>query len=257
MKKIFNVLVGVFCLVTIGQGQVVYYNNESVGCLPKVFHVSIHIVLDKEGEGNIRLERIEEQLETATAYFDPICWSYELCKVDTIQNYAFDTLNVDRYHKLQEHFNDDHMLNIYYVGIGHTVDFCHLSTVNGIQNPTTAHIVMAKFCSSVDLVHKLGHLFGLEDTWANGGELVDGSNCEFAGDGLCSTPADPFVANSSEPIVNLNCEFIYEEQDANGDWYNPMLGNVMSSYSNCRDGLTVEQYRLMVANFQALNYTPW
>lgn len=256
MKKSLNVIGLMILMTQISYSQLVYFNNESIECQPKVFHVSVHIVLDEKGRGNISRNEIERHLDVATSFYDPICWSFENCKLDTIINHAYNSLNLERYEKLQEYFNDDHMVNLYYVSEGHTADFCGIADVDGILDPTTASVVMAKDCSGIDLVHKLGHMFGLPDTFSGTEELVDGSNCNTTGDRFCSTPADPYVINSIESF-SLNCEFVFEGKDRNDQYYNPMIGNVMSHYFGCRDGLTVEQYRAILAIYEQLTYTPW
>lgn len=257
MKSLLHIIAFIVLISTIGNGQVIYYNDAKLECKPKVFHVSVHIALDSLGQANMDLEDIEEDLSIASDFFDPICWSFATCKIDTIVNYAFDRLNLIRFQKMQEYYNDDRMINLYYVDQAAMLEFCHVANVNGIADPTTAHVVMLKDCLPIDLVHKLGHLFGLEDTWANGGELVNGANCEIAGDQLCSTPADPYVLNSFLPFVNSNCEFQVNTTDDNGDFFAPQVGNIMSNYDGCRDGFTAEQYRLMLETYCSLTYIPW
>jgi hypothetical protein len=94
------------------------------------------------------------------------------------------------------------------------------------------------------LVHELGHVLGLQHTFGPG-ELVDGSNCLTAGDGICDTPADGGYYLPGVHIDLSTCTYIGTETDANGDLYDPMLNNIMS-YSPCaKDAFTPGQGQLM------------
>ncbi|WP_203257141.1 M43 family zinc metalloprotease [Hyunsoonleella ulvae] len=90
--------------------------------------------------------------------------------------------------------------------------------------------------------HELGHYLGLYHTdddfrGPNGNtELVDGSNCEQAGDKICDTPASPVLNDGNM----RNCAYIGTEKDANGMQYNPDTFNIMTSSGRTRsdaDGL--------------------
>ncbi len=92
--------------------------------------------------------------------------------------------------------------------------------------------------------HEMGHYLSLSHThqWTVPAELVDGSNCEEAGDRHCDTPADPDLHTK----VNNNCEYIGTEVDENGDSYDPDTKNLMSySLSFCRDYFSPEQIEQM------------
>lgn len=85
------------------------------------------------------------------------------------------------------------------------------------------------------VVHEMGHIFGLYHTHGKtnndrSDELVDGSNCETAGDDICDTAADPNL--KYEPISN--CVYEGNSRDTNGDLYQPDPENYMSySYPYC------------------------
>ncbi len=258
MSKIHYTFILIFCFASTMHSQIIYYGNESIPCYPKVFHVSVHIVLNEGGEGSFGMSEIEEHFDLMNAWFEPLCWTFEMCKQDTVIDHSFNLLNQNRFTKLPEYYNDDHMLNLYYVSTSSIRDFCHLAPQRGIEDPTTAHVVMARTCVTNDLIHKLCHMFGLIDTYnpANP-EFVNGSNCTVAGDRLCSTPADPYNPNTNMGFVNTSCQYISDIRDANGQFYEPMVGNIMSSYRGCRDGMTVEQYRTMLNTYLTLTYTPW
>lgn len=94
------------------------------------------------------------------------------------------------------------------------------------------------------LVHELGHVLGLPHTFGPD-ELVDGSNCATAGDGICDTPADGGFYQPGVDVDMSTCTYIGTATDANGDLYAPMLNNIMS-YSPCDvDAFTAGQSQVM------------
>lgn len=96
------------------------------------------------------------------------------------------------------------------------------------------------------IIHEMGHYFGLPHTHNfPGSELVDGSNCQTAGDGFCDTPADPNINGK----VDGNCEYIGEEKDANGHFYLPPTNNYMSySAPSCLREFSQEQTNAIQLN---------
>jgi len=97
------------------------------------------------------------------------------------------------------------------------------------------------------LAHELGHVLGLPHTHGLGNtgvtaELVDGSNCDVAGDQFCDTPADPNLLNK----VNANnCNYTGTVKDPNGQSYNPDVSNIMSySMDACMNSFSNQQFVL-------------
>ena len=150
------------------------------------------------------------------------------------------------------------MINLFFVDQAYQTEFCHVANQDGMLEPEEASIVALRDCTVEDIVHKIGHLFGLHDTWnLDEPELVDGSNCTSTGDYLCSTPGDPYQPFSLIPFIDNDCNFNIGIQDANGDYYDPEVGNLMSGYGKCRNGFTLEQYETMKALYESLDYAPW
>ncbi len=93
--------------------------------------------------------------------------------------------------------------------------------------------------------HELGHYFSIFHTHQGGNELVNGSNCTYAGDLFCDTPADPNISGD----VNTSCIYTGTDTDANGDPYAPDPNNIMSySRKSCRTDWSTEQENAIVAS---------
>lgn len=144
----------------------------------------------------------------------------------------------------------DKVINIYFFN---TVSYGG-SPVCGYSHfpPSIDEIVISNSCATngSTLAHEFGHYFSLPHTHGNGSftdELADGSNCEYAGDELCDTPADPNLSGK----VDNTCTYIGTEQDVNGDPFDPQVSNIMSySLKKCRNLFTVLQYERMNLSMQ-------
>lgn len=121
--------------------------------------------------------------------------------------------------------------------------------------PSSDRVFVAYSCvlnGKTTLEHELGHYFTLFHTHGttNTGttdELVNGSNCSTAGDRLCDTPADPNLTGK----VNSDCIYTGTAQDANGDFYKPMVSNIMSyAPDHCQNKFTPDQYARIREGFE-------
>ncbi|WP_020526507.1 cadherin domain-containing protein [Flexithrix dorotheae] len=93
------------------------------------------------------------------------------------------------------------------------------------------------------LAHELGHFFHLYHTHGRSNsvltdELVDGSNCQYAGDKVCDTPADPYLYN----ILGGDCVYRGTKKDANGDLFKPDTRNIMSYALQCTEHFSQGQF---------------
>jgi PKD repeat protein len=112
--------------------------------------------------------------------------------------------------------------------------------------PSSDRVFTTYGCSlgGTTLEHELGHYFTLFHTHGttNTGttdELVNGSNCQNAGDRLCDTPADPNLTGK----VNASCIYTGVDRDANGQLYSPNVRNIMAySRDACQDFFSGGQY---------------
>lgn len=257
MKYILFSLLFIFSLNLHGQGEMRTLNKD-LPCVDKKFQVYAHIILDSLGVANYTPDDLRSELVTVNDVFSPICISFELCGVDTITNYEFDsTATPEEEAEIQTLFHVKNRINFYIVTdiFKGGNRFCGFAPVGGIAAMNNGYVFMSGGCAS----HELGHLFGLQHTFENvGSEFVNGSNCETAGDGFCDTPADPY--NGDPDIVWQGgadgCEFIYEGLDSLGQYYQPDVGNIMSYYK-CTCGFSREQYIKMANTYLNSNFKMW
>jgi len=225
--------------------------NKDLPCINRTFQVHAHVFLDSLGVANYTPEQLRTDLAGATEAFAPICARFELCGIDTIHNYEFDSIATQLEDtEIKNLFHVKNRINIYLASELQAPPICGYA--GGNANVNSSSVVLK--CTGGTVIHELGHLFGLVHTFG-GNELVDGSNCETEGDGLCDTPADPYTDNPNIQWQS-GCEFVWEGTDANGQFYSPDVGNIMSYYE-CSCGFSREQFILMANTYLNSNPKLW
>ena len=88
--------------------------------------------------------------------------------------------------------------------------------------------------------HEMGHVLFLYHTHQSTcEEWVNGENSEFCGDYVTDTPADPGLNFN---VQHPDCEWAGNEEDENGDSYNPDEHNIMSyTHPDCMEYVTTGQ----------------
>ena len=226
-------------------GQSLHDLNKDLPCINKQYNIYAHAVYDSlrttASEGNV-----QSAINNANKMFAPICISFKLCEMDTVFNYNYNILVPGaELSEISTLYVGQNRINLYIISdtlLNENVGGLCAGNVGGINN---GNIYLKSIGS---LTHELGHFFGLAHTFAIGDELVDGSNCETAGDRICDTPADPYVPFEEKEDYILDCIFISLKQDANGQFYQPDVGNIMSYYK-CNCGFTRGQYLRMANNY--------
>lgn len=232
--------------------QYLHSLNEDLPCINKKYHLAIHVVKDSN-DWMVPMIDITNAIDSANSAFKPICISFEICTIDTILDYNFCEITIEQIKDLSTQYSYQNRINLYFITrylMGKfTYGYCSGSVLSG----KAADIILL---NPKELSHELGHYFGLLDTYLNQDELVNGSNCETAGDKICDTPADPYVQQTYlNPYIN-NCIFHYLKKDLNEEFYQPDVGNLMSYYK-CRVGFTKEQYLKMAENYYLAKYKLW
>lgn len=239
--------------------------KEALPCIEKEFLVLAHIVNDSLGKSNIEEPLITNAVNSLNGYFSEICVSFQLCEFRYIDNFQYDTLlNGEEDNELNAKYHERFRINIFFIETyDQEPDVCGRGTLGGVGQLETGNVYMVKKCTSpgdLTIVHEMGHFFGLPHTFEGSGiELVDGSNCETAGDKICDTPADPFVFgdDASGYVNELDIiEFIDERKDANGDFYDPDTKNIMSYYPGA-SRFTHGQYLKMAETYLSSNPKTW
>ena len=220
------------------------------GCFPKTISINAHTLLDVDGASNTTLVELNDAIDLLNDYFEPICVQFNLCSYDSIPNVRHDEIIQGIYDdELTPLFDIPNTINFYLVQSYSSSERVY-SILGDTIEPTVSTNRDAFFIQKLfladqkSLAKAMGKYFGLLNTDGIGGELVDGSNCGTSGDYLCDTPADP-AAN-----LDLECTLLNDPTDANGDYYTPVLCNIMSPYTVCFDEselhFTNQQYNKML-----------
>ena len=254
--KILPILTICFFINQFGLGQTV----ERLPCLDKKFSIVAHIFKDSMGIYNVTEPAILDAITKVNQDFSPICVSFEVCEFQYHDNFQYDLHRRNlEWDEMQVLYHVDNRINIYYVTTivepANTCGYAGLKGIgildaNGIVIQTNGSCMMP---NSKTHSHEMGHYFGLYHTFMDvkTTELVNNSNCATTADSICDTPADPFI--EGQPMANYidgNCRFIFESKDTNREYYDPLVGNIMSYYPDaCGCSFTREQYFKMAKTY--------
>ena len=225
-------------------------------CLQKTFGLRVHINDDVLGAPNpFDTVAFEAMVRSANSYFEPICVGFEACEYLSIENYRYSSYERNDMAEQVSLYADRNRIDVFITVRDSFGLACGRADSNGINSNPRSSIMLVANCmdsTSQELSHQLGHYFNLLHTFEPSieGELVDGSNCATTGDFICDTPADPYLENSGIQYVDPQdpCRFVWRGQDANGQFYVPHTGNIMSFYSDaCACGFTHDQLARMAA----------
>lgn len=259
MKKYILLLVTVVICNLSLSAQGLHTFEKELPCLNKTFSLYMHVTLDSLRETTWTPQEMQSAVTATNEAFSPICTQFEICQIDTLENWTWDSLSMDyRVGEINRLFYQENRINIYLVDTFDIPNLCGFANVNGIANENNAKIYLKDGC----LPHEMGHLFGLLHTFEGGTETVNGSNCETAGDLICDTPADPYVEGSDTLWLGNNGEFIFTGLDVNGAYYQPDVGNIMSYYTQPTNGVppcgfTREQYIRMANTWLESSRKMW
>ena len=221
--------------------------------------VKIHIVTESNGATSISESDIIAEIEEANSYLVNSFLEMNICdEINYIPDtnlYSFDTSEqIDLYS-----YNNPDILNIYFVEsiTSGGNDICGYTYLPGNTSQIHDVIVMDNQCTTNwdgdTLLHEFGHHWNLIHTHGiqNGtltNELVSGTNCMFAGDQICDTPADPQLGWNN--VNDISCLYTGNDTDSQFQYFDPDTSNIMSySPQSCTNSLTNGQYARMYAGF--------
>ncbi len=232
--------------------------------------IQIHIIRKNNGSEGVSEEEVFNYLGITNNYFNNAFINLVMCGpinyIDDTDYFDFDrgSNSTDNEKTVQTDHNVPDVCNIYFPGLVRASDgdtICGFASFPWDEEGDDL-VVVGNSCliPGNSLTHEMGHYFGLYHTHQvnnTGEELVDGSNCETAGDLICDTPADPNISGKVQSDCNYNGNDDPDnyETDSNGWVYSPDTTNFMSySRKSCRTTLTTGQYCRMYENLFERDY---
>ncbi|MFI1745931.1 T9SS type A sorting domain-containing protein [Thalassobellus sediminis] len=224
-------------------------NAKIINSIP----IKAHVLRYTNGSSGISNSEINKAIDNLNATYAEAFISFFLCdNINYINNDEIVHIKKGDEINLIEKYNSPGVINIYFT---HSIknssneSICGYSDNEGRKDVIIINNNCAKNNSS--LIHEMGHFFSLIHTHGPNDtttELVDGSNCDTDGDGICDTPADPGLSTAN---INNFCEYTGNTTDANGEKYTPDTENIMSySRKACRNHFTPQQLARMYAFYQ-------
>lgn len=223
---------------------------------PYYIPIAAHIVRQSDGSGGLPEARYQQAIADANGHYAPANMIfYTLGEIDYIDSDDFYTTStLDEIDDLRTTNTVPNAINIYFTE-NLNYEQGGLCGISAFTTSSTQAIAMRNSCTALDtgfgnhstFSHEIGHYFDLFHTHEPffGDELVDGSNCDVAGDLLCDTPADPRLTSGT---VSDGCVYTGNATDGNGDPYAPDVSLLMSySKKHCRSVFTADSYDKMVA----------
>lgn len=268
MKMCFTIL-----LITIGlTSHSQDYSKNKIPCEKVVYPIHYYHVkapfflLDQyRDSGYLNILGLVADLNIMLA---KTCIEFKVCKIDTIFDYNYNLQEDDLTNEDANFISmnyDPHAINVYrvldtnkvsYFGVCWQKKALPAILVDYGDRDIISSSTLNTFTSQICRYFGLKHTNSLDISK----EFVNTQNSFTKADSVWDTPADPFILAPTVSPDTLfypgqNPPFLYfysNRKDANGDFYNPMMYNIMSSNLikmslRCID-LTHEQYNRIVVN---------
>ena len=214
--------------------------------------VKVYIIRNSDGSGGLNISELNDAISNLNSVYDDAFLEFFLC--DGVEYIDDDKLSHFKRGDEKSFIETNYvpgLINMYftdYIENDSNEAICGYSDNVGRNDI----VVMKNSCATngSSLPHEFGHFFSLLHTHGPDNdsmttELVDGSNCDTDGDGICDTPADPRLKSST---VDSSCNYTGTETDANGDAFSPDTNNIMSySRKECRIHFSEQQLARMYA----------
>ena len=193
--------------------------------------VQFHIVQQDDGTGGLNEIILPGIIDDLNAdYINANIRFYQYSLVDYILDSDYYITDGDvEINQLKSINNTTNVIDIYAVGSLSSGDnaLCGISSFTwfGIQG-----IIVANGCFDRSTVnHEMGHYFNLfhPHETADGTEYVNGNGCQYRGDGICDTPADP---NLSLGGMVSGCNYTGNATDPIGQEYDDCQGHMQRNF---------------------------
>lgn len=220
-------------------------------CINRELSLNIHIVRDSLGVNGVALSQIQTGVDLLNAHFAPICVSFKICKVNYVDNYKYNYfIMAEELQDFDNQFGQSNVIDVVYVQ-----DLFRTRGGQGAAGVAGDPLMMTKgAAANTTLAHEMGHNFGLLHPFDNMSPtvLADNSNCATTGDNICDTYPEVRTLASD---FNA-CDYKGTHRDANGQFYTPIIGNVMSyqpdlCIAKAPYGFTIGQYNRMIIEYYA------
>ena len=214
--------------------------------------VKVYIIRNADGSGGLSMVELNDAITNLNSVYKDAFLEFFLC--DGIEYIDNDNLGHFKRGEEKSFIETNYvpgLINMYFTD---NIENESNESICGYSDNVGRNdmVVMKNSCATngSSLPHELGHFFSLLHTHGADNdtittELVNGSNCDTDGDGICDTPADPRLKTST---VNSSCNYIGFETDTNGDSFKPDTNNIMSySRKECRTHFSEQQLARMYA----------
>lgn len=222
------------------------HRDEDITADEVIIPVQIHVISNTLGSHR-DTAGILQDFQDIQPWFSQTGFKFEFCNsVHFIQSDEWYELDTDQESQdMVNSANNPNTMDVFYVKNINHIAACGYASLGW---NTDGYIVIQDGCNEATLAHEIGHYFNLPHTHDNSiPELVDGTNCDAAGDYFCDTPADPDLTGN----VNSSCVYTGTNLDSNGDTYSPSTSNIMSySLKQCYSTFSAEQSAAMVYYYE-------
>ena len=204
--------------------------------------IQFHIVRMSDGSGGLNESQLWPVLNSVNESYSEFGNVYfyhpgQVAYIDDTDYYNCETegeLNAIRYY-----FGTPGQLDIYFVNEAAAGSFGSICGISSFTDSSIEGIVIANDCwglSDGTAQHEIGHYFDLYHTHETAGsaEYVNGNYCNYRGDGLCDTPADPDLSEAGH--VNSSCVY------TGSNLSNPPTDGYGQLYDDCQGYEVCELY---------------
>jgi len=218
--------------------------------------IANHIVRLNGGALGVSITTVDNAIQHLNNIYKDANIQFYACQpINYINNSAWYDFDKSEEGAMASGNDVNNVINIYYVNkITDTnraalCGYAYMPT--SFPFPNIDRVIIDKDCLNDNtLSHEMGHYFSLYHTHGKGAcsvltdELVNGSNCDNAGDDICDTPAEPCLKGLVDN--GTDCNYTGNVTDANGDAFKPFTNNIMSySLDPCEIKFSQEQLNRM------------